>query len=440
MLTAGDLEVKRLGPCTVDSPLFAPEEADRIPQAVGDEQKVLLDHRLDGLVGTDVPLADQPAFELAGPRRRIYFDPAALQCGIVTCGGLCPGLNDVIRGLVMVLRFRYGVSGILGFRYGYEGLSPRHGHEPMVLTPDIVESIHEDGGTILGTSRGEQDIGEMVDCLQRRGVSVLFTIGGDGTQRGGHAISQEALGRGADIAVVGVPKTIDDDILFQDKSFGFETAYTAGAAAIQCAHTEARAAVNGIGLVKLMGRDSGAIACHGSLASGQPNIVLIPEVPFDLDGEHGLLAYLHDRLERRRHACIVVAEGAGQDLIQGESAGRDASGNVRLKDIGFFLKERISRYLTERGMGHTVKYIDPSAMVRSLPATPDDSLFCLRLAQDAAHAAMAGRTDMVIGRWNGAFVHIPMPLVTRGKKRVDPAGEIWQSVLELTGQPTQFKA
>jgi 6-phosphofructokinase 1 len=198
--------------------------------------------------------------------------------------------------------------------------------------------------------------------------------------------------------------------------------------------------MNGIGLVKLMGRDSGAIACHAALASGQPNIVLIPEVPFDLDGEHGLLAYLHDRLERRRHACIVVAEGAGQDLIQGESAGHDASGNVRLKDIGLFLKERMSQYLTERGMGHTVKYIDPSYMVRSLPATPDDSLFCLRLAQDAAHAAMAGRTDMVIGRWNGAFVHIPMPLVTRGKKRVDPAGEIWQSVLELTGQPTRFKA
>jgi len=439
MLTAKDLEITTLGPGAVDSPLFGSHSATPLPLAVEDEERILLAHRTDCLARAGLPLADLPAFERGGPRRRIYFEPAGLRCGIVTCGGLCPGLNDVIRGLVMVLQFRYGVKQVLGFRYGYEGLVPRNGHEPMELTPATVENIHEDGGTILGTSRGQQDIGEMVDCLQSLGVNVLFTIGGDGTQRGAHAISREALRRKADIAVIGVPKTIDNDILYVDKSFGFETACSAGAHAIQCAHTEAKAAVNGVGLVKLMGRDCGAIACHASLASGEPNIVLIPESPFHLDGEHGVLPYLRQRLERRRHACIVVAEGAGRDLIRGENAERDAAGNVRFEDIGLLLKDRFEQYLTQCGMRHTVKYIDPSYMVRSLPATADDSLFCLRLAQDAAHAAMTGRTDMVIGQWHGVIVHIPMPLVSSGKDQVDPTGDIWQSVLEMTGQPTLFK-
>ncbi len=449
MLQQKDLIIPALGPCLIDSPLSqAGQAAANFDQphlddlhamtCVDDSARILLENRRDRLVEAGCDIRDMPAFEMAGPRKKIYFDPSKLHAGIVTCGGLCPGLNDVIRSLVMELHYRYGVRKISGFRYGYQGFIPSYGHEPLELTPELVEPIHETGGTILGTSRGRQDYGRIVDCLQQMGVNILFVIGGDGTQRGAMHIADVAAERGLKISFVGIPKTIDNDILYIDKSFGFETAFSVATHAVLCAHTEAVSAVNGVGLVKLMGRDSGSIACHTTLATSHPNIVLIPEIPFKLAGDGGLLNYLTERLKRRRHACIVVAEGAGQDLMKDQNLGTDASGNARFKDIGEFLQQKFTEHLSGLGMDHTVKYIDPSYIIRSVPATPKDSLYCLRLAQGAVHAAMSGRTEMVIGRWRESFVHVPMKIITSGKKYVDPDGDLWHSVLEATGQPPQF--
>ena len=308
--------------------------------------------------------AEELLFELAGPRAKLFFDPKQTRAGIVTCGGLCPGLNDVIRSLFLELRHAYGVKEVLGFRGGYQGLDPPPGTasgrtstmEPIVLTPELVDSIHREGGTILGTSRGPVDIGRAVDNLVRLGVNILFTIGGDGTQRGANALFQEAKKRGHALSVVGIPKTVDNDVAFVTRSFGYLTAVQEAARVLNRAHTEARSVVNGIALVKLMGRHSGFIAAGATVASQDVNFTLVPEVPFALDGERGFLAALKRRILTRSHAVVVVAEGAGQDLLAAIGEERDASGNVRLKDIGPFLRERIEAYFKAEKMsrGHAL--------------------------------------------------------------------------------------
>ncbi|MBW0000789.1 MAG: ATP-dependent 6-phosphofructokinase [Verrucomicrobia bacterium] len=430
-----DIRIEGLGECQFFSPLryrhFGAETFKT------DVHRVLYDDSLENVSHIfdkgETPLS----FELAGPRERIFFDPPKTTAAIVTCGGLCPGLNDVIRGIVMELYSGYGVTRIYGIRYGYQGLIPLYGHIPLTLRPDSVSTIHNFGGTILGSSRGGQSVGEMVDHLEELGVDILFIIGGDGTMKGGVSINEEIRRRGLRKSVIGIPKTIDNDIMYLDKSFGFETAFAEAVKAISCAHVEAIGAVNGVGLVKLMGRDSGFIASFAALAGQHVNFCLIPEVPFHLDGECGLLGLLRHRLIKRNHALIVVAEGAGQDLIKQdtETARTDASGNRRLGDVGLFLRDRITEYLTSLRMEVNLKYIDPSYTIRSVPASPQDNVYCSRLAQNAVHAAMSGRTNMLIGRWHGSFVHIPLQMITQGRRRVDPHGDLWQSVLAKTGQP-----
>ncbi len=381
--------------------------------------------------------ASWPVFEQAGPRRQIFFAPAQLTCGIVTCGGLCPGLNDVIRSLVLTLTWAYGVERILGFRYGFAGLAKTPRAEPLVLTPAQVDEIHRQGGTLLGSSRGPQDLGEMVDTLVRHRVGVLFAIGGDGTLRGASALSAEITRRQLQIAVVGIPKTIDNDLSWIERSFGFATAVEEASRAIAAAHAEARGAWNGIGLVKLMGRYSGFIAAHATLANSEVNFCWVPEVPWRLHGEGGFLAALADRLVERRHAVVVVAEGAGQEFLPDPgSVRRDASGNLRLRDIGLFLKAQIETFYHERGEPMVLRYIDPSYTIRSLPANAFDAEFCLLLGQNAVHAALAGRTNLVVGYANQHFTHVPIALVTAQRKQLDPRGTVWQRVLEVTGQPS----
>jgi 6-phosphofructokinase 1 len=377
---------------------------------------------------------EPPCFEMAGARQKIFFDPANVACGIVTCGGLCPGLNDVIRALVMSSYYHYGIRKIYGFRYGYEGLSSKCQHEPMELTPERVVDIHEMGGTILGSSRGAQDPSEMVDTLQSMNINILFTIGGDGTLRGAHAVSQEIQKRGLPISVIGIPKTIDNDISYIQKSFGFETAVSEARRATYAAHSESIGAHNGIGLVKLMGRESGFIAAYAVLAGSDVNFCLIPEAPVSLEG---FLKALKERLERRKHAVVVVAEGAGQEWLQltGE---RDPSGNIRFGDIGIFLRDNIKKYFKDIAMSMSIKYIDPSYMIRSIPANAHDSAFCLLLGHNAVHAGMAGRTGMAVGFWNHRFTHVPIPLAVSQRKKIDPHGRIWNSVLASTGQPREM--
>ena len=401
----------------------------------GDEERVLYHSTLERTKPWLDKGAAPPAMESAGPRRTLFFDPAKLACGIVTCGGLCPGLNDVIRAIVRSLRLLYGVNKIYGFRFGYEGLVRRIGHEPLELTPESVHRIHESGGSILGSSRGPQEPAEMVEYLNELGVGILFAIGGDGTLRGAQKIGEEAARRGSRISVIGVPKTIDNDISFVQRTFGFETAVTEARRATDAANAEAEASRNGIGLVKLMGRDSGFIAAYSALVNNHVNFCLVPEVPFTLER---FLSALQQRLERRRHAVIVVAEGAGQDLMARRQE-RDASGNVKHGDIGIFLRGAITDYFKRIGTEITLKYIDPSYTIRSVPATAHDSAFCLLLGQSAVHAGLSGRTNMVVSFWNHQFTHVPIPLAVSARKNIDPQDALWSSVVTSTGQPWDMR-
>jgi 6-phosphofructokinase 1 len=421
-----DFTVARHGECRVPSPM-------RNVTFVADDDRVLYPSTLKEL--TLRAGADVPVMEAAGPRERLFFNPTRLACGIVTCGGLCPGLNDVIRAIVLSLHHHYGVRRIWGFRFGFEGLVDRHGNDPVMLTPHEVNRIQESGGSFLGSSRGPQDPNEMVDRLEHLGISILFAVGGDGTLRGAHAISRAAAARDAPISVIGVPKTIDNDVSFVQRTFGFETAVSEARRATSAANVEAEAARNGIGLVKLMGRDSGFIAAYSVLVGGHVNFCLVPEVPFTLDR---FFSELRRRLEQRRHAVIVVAEGAARDLMPGEGE-RDASGNVKHGDVGVWLRDAISERFREYGVPITLKYIDPSYMIRSMPANAHDAAFCLLLGHNAVHAGMCGRTDMVVGFWNQHFTHVPIPLAVSRRKTIDPDSALWSHVLASTGQPRDMR-
>jgi len=377
-------------------------------------------------------------FELAGARRWIYFDPAKTIAGIVTCGGLCPGLNNVVRSLVLTLHHLYGVRRILGFRYGYHGLNPDNGHPPLELSPEVVSDIHEFGGTILGTSRGPEDRAVMVDYLKQLGVNILFTIGGDGTQQGALGLYEEAKRQEYELCVIGIPKTIDNDILFVSRTFGFNSAVDCARGVIDSAHTEARAVLNGVGLVRLMGRDSGFIAAGATLASGEVNYCLVPEQPFELHGPRGLLAVLERRLALKKHAVIVAAEGAGQDLIPGSGSERDSSGNIRHADIGGFLRGQINDYFSSKNIPVNIRYIDPSYMIRGIRANTEDAVLCDMLARNAVHAAMAGITGALIGLMHEQFVLVPIRLIAGGRKQISLDGPLWKAVLSTTGQPVTF--
>jgi len=425
-----DLTIEKLGSSSIVSPLVRSRD-----YFTNDQEKILLYSHSKDLKACQSSDKELPMFERAGPRQKIFFDTKKLNCGIVTCGGLCPGLNDVIRTIVLSLTWQYSVKKVFGFRYGYAGLSSRAPKEPLVLTPESVDEIHLKGGDILSLSRGQQDSNDIVRNLEKKEISLLFVIGGDGTLRGASDIVKAIKKRNSKIGVIGVPKTIDNDICAVEQSFGFSTAVEASRSAICGAHEEAKGAWNGVGLVKLMGRDSGFIAAYATLANSDVNFCFIPEVPLVLNGENGFLRLLEKRLDRKHHALIVVAEGAGQDLIQEASyQERDASGNIVYKDIGEFLKKGIIEYFKKKKKPLVLKYIDPSYMIRSIPANSQDSAFCLMLGQNAVHAGMSGRTNMVISYWNQYFVHIPISLAILKKKKVDPNGHLWQTVLETTGQ------
>jgi len=378
-------------------------------------------------------------FEMAGPREKLFFDPKDTRAGIVTCGGLCPGMNTVIRSAFLEMHHIYGVKEVLGFRDGYQGLDPANGLEPIVLNPDLVDDIHKEGGTVLGTSRGPVDISRAVDNLIKRDVNILFVVGGDGTQHGGYKLFQEAQKRGHVLAVVGIPKTVDNDVPYVSRTFGYQTAVQEATRVITCAHTEVHSVQNGIALVKLMGRHAGFIAAEATVSSQEVNFCLIPEIPFKLEGEGGFLNALKKRTLKRAHAVIVVAEGTGQDLLENKGAERDASGNVKLRDIGPFLREKIESYFRAEKIPVVMRYLEPSYIIRSVPADAEDAILCDQYARHAVHAAMAGKTGLVIGLLHDHFIHVPIEMLAKQEKRVDPNGSIWHAVLATTGQPARFE-
>ena len=424
-----DLSIETVGKGTLKSPMKG-------MRFVSDEDRISLTtdvNRIQDFYKRGIAV---PSLEAAGPRETIFHDPAWTRAGVVTCGGLCPGLNNVIKGLVQVLWFDYGVRNIFGIPYGYRGLNPSYGYSPITLNPDVVDSIQEDGGTILGSSRGMQDPSIMVDTLMRLNINVLFCIGGDGTLRGAHAIAEEVKKRRQPISVIGIPKTIDNDLNLIDRTFGFETAVLSATDVITSAHNEANGAFNGLGLVKLMGRDSGFIAAYAALATTVVNFCLIPEVPFTLEG---LFKALESRYgSGKTHAVIAVAEGAGQELFKDQEERRDASGNILKNDIGEFLTEKIKEHFDKVGKEVNIKYFDPSYMVRSIPAKGTDAIFCFQLAESAVHAGMAGKTDMVVGSMNEQFSHVPIEYAVNERKKIDPNGTFWHAVLGATRQQDYF--
>lgn len=421
---AHDFSIKCLGEAKIQSPINMSEFVDDSSHIIFDQ---IAEHK------------DSDVLELAGPREKIYFNPSHVHAAICTCGGICPGLNNVIRSVVRCLWYRYGVRRISGVQYGYQGLLSDSKYPFISLNPDLVDDIQEKGGTILGSSRGGgEKTEEIVDTLERMNVNILFTIGGDGTLKGAKAISEEIEKRGLKIAVVGIPKTIDNDLAYIQASFGFDTAVSLAVPVIRGAHIEARNAINGVGLVKVMGRASGFIACHAALAQSDVNYCLIPENPFDLYGPNGLLENLKKRLEERGHAVILVAEGAGQDLMPSTGA-KDASGNTKFNDIGLFLQSKINEYFKSINMTVNVKYIDPSYIIRSAAADSYDSIYCARLGANAVHAAMAGKTEILVSMINNCFIHMPIREAVSKRNYVSLQSTLWRDVLENTRQMACMK-
>lgn len=432
-----DFSIDELGPCKVNSPIqLSKEHNDYRANYVTDDE--FIRYNID--VESDCEKDQADAFknnliQKAGPRERIYFNPKHVNAGICTCGGLCPGLNDVIRAVVRCLYNRYGVRRIRGIRFGFKGLFPEYGFDTIDLTPDDVDDIHKTGGSFLGTSRGGGNrVMDIVDAIEALNMNMVFIIGGDGTQRGALEVAEEIEKRGLKVAIVGIPKTIDNDLIFIQRSFGFDTAVQKATEAVSAAHMEAHSHINGIGLIKLMGRESGFIATATALASHEANFCLIPEVPFDLEGPEGFLASLEERIVKRHHAVIIVAEGAGQVHMNATNE-KDASGNKKLGDIGSFLKDKINEYFAKKDIHINLKYIDPSYQIRSAPAAPTDSIYCERLGNNAVHAAMAGKTKLVIGLVHDKYVHLPIRLVTARRHKVNPEGSMWRDALDATGQP-----
>lgn len=427
-----DFTIANLGRCQINSPL-------NLSGFTSDDDRILFNTRLNNYSEILDSMGRPISVEPAGPRKNIFFDPAHTKAAIVTCGGLCPGINDVIRSVTMTLFYRYGVKRILGIKYGLRGLNPAFGDKPIHLTPEYVKDITHIGGSILSSSRGPQDTSVMVDYLENLKVNILFCVGGDGTMRAAEKLTAEITARNATIAVIGIPKTIDNDLNLIEKSFGFDTAIEKTVQAVHSAHVEAKGAYNGIGLVKIMGRLSGYITGTTALAQGDANFVLIPEVPFDLDGEKGFLKALEKRMKARGHAVVLVAEGAGQNLMMQDATERktDASGNIRLHDIGLFLKNAIEEHFHKVNLEINLKYIEPSYQIRSVPANASDSIYCSSLGQYSVHAAMAGKTGLLVALRKDEYVHLPLSAAITGR-HIDPKGNVWLRVLETTGQPTQM--
>jgi 6-phosphofructokinase 1 len=426
-----DFSIQAVGTCKIDSPVKG-------RSFVEDDEQIAFPSQVKNILKLQSFAKRFPAFQKAGPRGKIFHDPAWSQAAIVTCGGLCPGLNNVVKGLVNVLWHEYGIRKIYGIRYGYQGMVAKYKHSPLYLTPEVVDEIHKEGGTILASSRGNQDPGEMVDTLERMDINLLFCIGGDGTLRGARDIADEVARRNRAISVIGIPKTIDNDLNFIEKTFGFETAVQTAFDVITSAHNEAGGAMNGVGIVKLMGRDSGFIAAAATLSNSVVDFCLVPELPFTLEGEHGLYQALRKRLDQFHHAVLIVAEGAGQELFKAAGQQKDASGNILKEDIGLFLKDQITAHFKKNKHEISIKYLDPSYHIRSVCANSADAIFCYLLAENAVHAAMAGKTNMVIGHWNNYFTHVPIPLATQERRKIDLDGALWKGVLSATRQHEYF--
>ena len=361
-------------------------------------------------------------FVRAGPRKEIAWDPIHTKVAIVTCGGLCPGLNTVIRELYITLHHKYGVKFVYGVKNGYKGF---YSDNLVRLDDDIIRDIHHKGGSILGTSRGGTDVKKIVDSIAHRGISHLYAIGGNGTQKGLFEINKEIKKRGLCVSVVGIPKTIDNDLCIIDKSFGFDTSVQEAQRAIQAAKVEIEAFNNAVGIVKVMGRNSGFIAMYSSLASKDVDCCLIPEIPFDIEYDHGVLHYIKECLHKKDKILIVVSEGAGQHYINDPV-------NKNLNDFGIWLCEVVRSNVPNV----CIKYIDPTYTIRAITPNASDSIYCTILAQSAVHGAFCGYTNFIVGPVNGKHAYIPLQMAIHETNTVSEDDRMWFRLISANGQPS----
>lgn len=399
-------------------------------QLIHDNEYVLLDIvRRSGLK------TSAHSFIRAGPRKHIMWESNEVNAAIVTCGGLCPGMNDVISELFTTLYYNYGVDTIYGIRNGLRGFWDGQYMPYIQLTPEKIHGIYELGGTVLGSSRGGFDIDKIMNNLIKHNINQIYIIGGDGTHRAADRIALEAKNRKLKISVIGIPKTIDNDLGVIDRSFGFSTAVTEARKAIQAAVVEASCAPYGIGIVQLMGRHAGYIAAHATLSARQVDICLIPEIQFPMTGDNGVCGLTEYVLRRQGYAVIVVAEGAGSDLVK-TAVQYDEGGNKKLPDIGKFMQSEMSQYFKSKKLDVSIKLIDPSYMIRAVPADASDAVYCQSIAQNAVHGAMAGYTGFSSGLVNNRTVLIPFDLISAtSPSYLNPDGRTWERVLSLTHQP-----
>lgn len=284
-----------------------------------------------------------------------------MKIGILTGGGDCPGLNAVIRGIVESSPEEVEVIGIM---HGWQGLVDG---DYTPLTDDDVEGIHIIGGTILGTSRTnpfntEEQRKKLEENIKKLELDAVIAIGGDDTLT--VAAKLASLGYN----VIGVPKTIDNDVSNTDYTFGYHTAVNVGADAIDRLHSTAKSH-NRIILVELMGRDAGWITLEAGLAAGA-HLILIPEYPMTLDE---ILKYVNKRMKEKNYMVIAVAEGfkpVELENIIGDKSEIDAFGHIRLGGIAHYLSEIINdktEYDTRSVvLGHLLRGGTPTAFDRIL--------------------------------------------------------------------------
>eukprot|EP00611_Tribonema_gayanum_P031998 TRINITY_DN93_c0_g2_i1.p1 TRINITY_DN93_c0_g2~~TRINITY_DN93_c0_g2_i1.p1 ORF type:complete len:506 (-),score=167.86 TRINITY_DN93_c0_g2_i1:425-1804(-) len=398
---------------------------------LGDEDCIIYEHVRDK---TKAPVAR--AFLRAGPRAKLHFDPTTVNACIVTCGLLCPGLNSVIHHLIDTLKNNYNAGKIYGIRGGWGGFwDPEKPPIQLCQSKDL-EFLQSRAGSILGCSVGGFDVKKIMQFLMDKQISHMYVIGGDGTHRGAHRIAVECIAMGLNIAVAGIPKSVDNDIDLVDRSFGFMTAVEEAQNAIRSATIEAKCNLpNGIGIVKLMGRSTGYLAAYATMASGDVDLCLVPEVEIRLDGPDGCLPHLERVVQTKGYAVVVISEGAGQAQLS-EVAAEARSKGAPLPSVGQYMKSQIEKHFASKGKTATCKYIDPSVSVRSVAANAFDQILCMQLAQNAVHGAMAGYTAFAAGVVNNRTVLIPITeIVDTSPKGLNPRGRTWERVLCITRQP-----
>jgi len=394
----------------------------------------------------DTPPTEHLQFLRAGPRKSLYWDPKKTKAAIVNCGGLCPGLNSVIRELVMSLDM-YGCKDIYGIVGGYKGVM-----EPekwLKLTPKYVEEMHVKGGSFLVSDRGNPPHLDMAKMYQKHGINQVYIIGGDGTAKGAMQTYEQMLGprpgkgyKGVDLmqaidhgcSMCSIPKTIDNDIPVLDFTFGFHTAVAKAVEAIDTAYTEATCNANCMGLVKLMGRHAGFIAMYACIAARHVDLCLISEMDVDMEE---VKKYIAEKMKTQKYCTVVIAEGLGDTLIQG--GGVDAGGNKTLADVGPWFKKQIEAHMKATGAPFTCKYIDPSYIIRAAPPDAFDSVYCSNLAQSAVHGCFAGYTGFCVGKYANHYAMLPIDEITSRKSRtVNVRGRWFSRLMFTTKQPPMF--